>query len=71
MYESSDDVDFGLIRPWIAVLADLERLKTDVSTFSRIIMIYVQSFLYLQVTRTCMKSKTSSKFGQIRLPTAE
>ena len=30
----------------------------------------IRSFLYLQVTRTCIKSRTSSNFGQIgRLPT--
>ena len=35
----------------------------DVSTFSRLFLI--QSFLYLQVTRTYIKSRTSSNFGQI------
>ena len=34
-----------------------------VSTFSRLLLI--RSFLYLQVTRTCIKSRTSSNFGQI------
>ena len=34
-----------------------------VSTFSRLLLI--KSFLYLQVTRTCIKSRTSSNFGQI------
>ena len=34
-----------------------------VSIFSRLLLI--QSFLYLQVTRTCIKSRTSSNFGQI------
>ena len=38
--------------------------ENDVSTFSRLLLI--QSFLYLQVTRTCMKSQTSSNCGQIR-----
>ena len=28
-------------------------------------------FLYLQVTRTCMKARTSLKFRQIRPPTAD
>ena len=37
--------------------------KNGVSTFSRLLLI--QSFLYLQVTRTCMKSRTSSNCGQI------
>ena len=37
--------------------------KNGVSTFSRLLLI--QSFLYLQVTRTCMTSRTSSNCGQI------
>ena len=37
--------------------------ENDVSTFSRLFLI--QSFLYLQVTRTCIKSRTSSNFSQI------
>ena len=37
--------------------------ENGVSTFSRLLLI--QSFLYSQVTRTCMKSRTSSNFGQI------
>ena len=42
--------------------------ENDVSTFSRLFLI--RSFLYLQVTRTCIKSRTSSNFGQIRLLTS-
>ena len=38
--------------------------ENGVSTFSRLLLI--RSFLYLQVTRTCIKSRTSSNFGQIR-----
>ena len=38
--------------------------ENGVSTFSRLLLI--RSFLYLQVTRTCKKSRTSSNFGQIR-----
>ena len=34
--------------------------ENDISTFSRLLL--VRSFLYLQVTRTCKKSQTSSKF---------
>ena len=34
-----------------------------VSTFSWLLLI--RSFLYLQVTRTCLKSRTISNFGQI------
>ena len=37
--------------------------ENDVSTFSRLFLI--RSFLYLQVTRTCIKSRTSSNLGQI------
>ena len=37
--------------------------ENDVSTFSRLFLI--RSFLYLQVTRTCIKSQTSSNFDQI------
>ena len=38
-------------------------VENGVSTFSRLLLI--RSFLYLQVTRTCIKSRTSSNFGQI------
>ena len=37
--------------------------EKDVSTLSRLFLI--RPFLYLQVTRTCIKSRTSSNFGQI------
>ena len=37
--------------------------ENGISTFSRLLLI--RSFLYLQVTRTCIKSRTSSNFGQI------
>ena len=37
--------------------------ENNVSTFSRLFLI--RSFLYLQVTRTCIKSRASSNFGQI------
>ena len=37
--------------------------ENGVSTFSRLLLI--RSFLYLQVTRTCIKSRTSSNFDQI------
>ena len=43
--------------------------ENGVSTFSRLLLI--RSFLYLQVTRTCIKSWTSSNFGQIRPLTLE
>ena len=37
--------------------------ENDVSTFSRVFLIWF--FLYLQVMRTCIKSRLSSNFGQI------
>ena len=40
-----------------------------VSTFSQLLL--TRSFLYLQVTRTCIKSRTSSNFGQIGPLTTE
>ena len=43
--------------------------ENGVFTFSRLFLI--RSFLYLQVTRTCIKSQTSSNFGQIRPLTTE
>ena len=43
--------------------------ENGVSTFSRLLLI--RSILYLQVTRTCIKSWTSSNFGQIGPLTTE
>ena len=43
--------------------------ENSVSTFSRLLLI--RSFLYLQGTRTCIKCRTSSNFGQIGLLTTE
>ena len=43
--------------------------ENDVSTFSR--SFFIRSFLYLQVTRTCIKSRTSSNVGQIGPLTTE
>ena len=43
--------------------------ENDVSTFSR--LVFIGSFLYLQVMRTCIKSRTSSNFGQIGPVTTE
>ena len=54
---------FGHIRPRTTELPALERLKLDVSTFSRLFLI--RSFSYLQVMMTCMRARRSSKFGQI------
>ena len=38
---------------------------------SFLVCIFNRSFLYLQVTRTCIKSRTSSNFGQIGPLTTE
>ena len=43
--------------------------ENGVSTISWLLLI--RSFLYMQVTRTCIKSRTSLNFGHIRLLTTE
>ena len=43
--------------------------ENDVSTVSQ--LFFIRSCLFLQVTRTCIKSWTSSNFGQIRPLTTE
>ena len=43
--------------------------QNGVATFSRLLLI--RSFLYLQVMRTCINSRMSSNFSQIRLLTTE
>ena len=43
--------------------------ENGVSTFSRLLLI--RSSFYLQVTRKCIKSRTSSNFGQIGPLTTE
>ena len=43
--------------------------ENGVSIFSRLLLI--RSFLYLQATRICIKSRTSLNFGQIRWLTTE
>ena len=43
--------------------------ENDVSTFSRLFLI--RSFLYLQIMMACIKSRTSSNFGQIGPLTTE
>ena len=43
--------------------------ENGVSTFSQLLL--TRFFLYLQVTRTCIKSRTSSNFGQIGSLTTE
>ena len=43
--------------------------ENGVSNFSPLLLI--RSFLYLQLTKTCIKSRTSSNFGQIGPLTTE
>ena len=43
--------------------------KNGVATFSQ--LSFIRCFLYLQVMMTCMGARRSSKFSQIRQPTAE
>ena len=43
--------------------------ENSVATFSQLLLI--RSFLYLQVIRTCIKSRMSSNLGQIGLLTME
>ena len=43
--------------------------ENGVSAFS--LLLLIRSFLYLQVTRTCIKSRKSSNFGHIRPLTME
>ena len=43
--------------------------ENGVSNFSQLLLI--RSFLYLQVTRICIKSRTSSNFGQVGPVTTE
>ena len=43
--------------------------ENGVATFSRLLLI--RSFLYLQVTRTCIKSRMSLNFGQVGPLTTE
>ena len=62
---------------WIKILVSmatesplwLNNGENGVSTFSRLLLIW--SFIYLQVMSTCIKSWTSSNFGQIGLLTMD
>ena len=45
------------------------RVINGVSTFSR--LLYIRSFSFLQVTKTCMRARTSSNFSLIGPPTEE
>ena len=67
-------LNFGRIPPLTSELAALERLKKK--TLYNLVSTLVPSFLigsasYLQIRRTAIISRTSSKFGTIRPHTAE
>ena len=73
MHESLDEFNFGQIptpAPELSALAHLKKLLYNVvSTLAPSFLIGSSS--YLQVTRTSIASRTSSKFGQIGPRTAE
>ena len=69
---------FGKIRPWTAELAALERLKKSPLTYNGkdvvntpALSFLIRSSLFLQVTRTTIRSRMSSKFSKIQPWTAE
>ena len=71
-----EDCIRGLWADWIKTLVSMATESThwhngenDVTTFSRLFLI--RSFLYLQVSRTCTKSRTGLNFGQIGPLTTE
>ena len=69
MHKRLDEFEFGQDLTPTAELAALEHLKTNVTTFSQLLLI--QSFLNLHAMRTCIISCTSSNFGPIGPPTTE
>ena len=61
---------FGQIRRLVPMATDRVIMeKNGVATFSQ--LFFIRSFSYLQVMMACMRARRSSKFGQIRLLTAE
>ena len=66
----------GLGPAWIRTLVSMAT-----NSFHRVIMaktvlplfstVFIRSFKYTQVTRTCIKARRSSKVGHIQPPTAE
>ena len=61
---------FGQIRLLVSMALDRVIMeKNGVATFSQ--LFFIRSFSYLQVMMTCMRAQMSSKFGKIRLLTAE
>ena len=61
---------FGQIRLLVSMATYRVKMeKNGVATFSR--LFFIRSFSYLQVMVTCMRARRGSKFGLIRLLTAE
>ena len=70
MHESLVSMKFGQIQPLVSMVTDGVMTEKMMSPFfSR--LFFIHSFSYLQVMMTCMRARTSSKFSQIRPPTAE
>ena len=61
---------FGKIRLLVPIVTDrvIMKKKWCCHFFSAV---FIRSLSYLQVMMTCMRARRSSKFGQIRLLTAE
>ena len=69
LHKVSGQIWSKLCFPWQQKFPLTYNGENDVSTVSRLFLI--RSFLYLQVTRTCIYSRMSSNFGQIRPLTSE
>ena len=69
MHKVLEQIGSKLWFPWHRKPPSTYNGENNVSTFSRLFLI--RSFLYLQMTRTCIKSRTSSNFGQIGPLTTE
>ena len=74
----SDELEIRVDRPWTAELAALERLKKSPLTYNGkdvvntpALSFLIRSSSFLQVTRTTIRSRMSSKFSKIRPRTAE
>ena len=57
------------IRTLVSMATESSHGENGVSTFSR--LFFIQCFSYLQVTKTCMRARTSSNFSLIGPPTEE
>ena len=69
---------FGKIRPWTVELAALERLKKSPWTYNGkdvvntpVLSFLIRSSSFLQVTRTTIRSRMSSKFSKSQPWTVE